>query len=202
MPRRLHRSPATRRATRRLQLGHAPRSSRARAPACWADDDRASLAAQQQSFKDCAAVTPGSRTCCAPYLDDLGVATWVESVLHTAARRTPSTRRRRAPSPLSTYTCSWWRQADDAPRVGLVAAAPELRRRSDRGRQAGRLRLRCSPDAQAAHALRRPLQHRVRRAVRAVQDLRSRGGLHQHQPLTLRYCRRRAVAQSVRAEDS
>jgi hypothetical protein len=78
----------------------------------------ASLAAQQQSFTDLCSVTPGSRTC-APFLDDLGVATWVESVLHTLL---PDTIDATSPGtlPLSTYTCSWWRQADAATRAGLV----------------------------------------------------------------------------------
>jgi hypothetical protein len=78
----------------------------------------ATSTAQRQAFTDLCSVTPGSRTC-APFLDDLGVATWVDSVLRTLL---PDTVDAKSPGtlPLSTYTCSWWRQADVATRAGLV----------------------------------------------------------------------------------
>jgi hypothetical protein len=74
--------------------------------------------AQRQSFSDLCSNAPGSRTC-APYRGELGVGTWVSSVLaallpDTVVADPPGTRR------LSTYTCSWWRQADASARAGLV----------------------------------------------------------------------------------
>jgi hypothetical protein len=74
--------------------------------------------AQLQSFTDLCASAPGSRTC-APFLSQLGITGWVASALQTVL---PSTVVADPPGtlPLSTYTCSWWRQADASARAGLV----------------------------------------------------------------------------------
>jgi hypothetical protein len=76
------------------------------------------LADQENMFADLCASAPGSRTC-APFLDQLGVTSWVATALQTLLPDTvvadpPGTK------PLSTYTCSWWRQADASARAGLA----------------------------------------------------------------------------------
>ena len=74
--------------------------------------------ADLQVFKDLCSSAPNSRTC-APYLDQLGITGWVASALQTVL---PDTVVPDAPghNPLSTYTCSWWRQADASARAGLA----------------------------------------------------------------------------------
>jgi hypothetical protein len=73
---------------------------------------------QRQVFTDLCANAPASRTC-APFRAQLGAGSWVSSVLQsllpdTVVADPPGTRK------LSTYTCSWWRQADASARAGLV----------------------------------------------------------------------------------
>ena len=76
------------------------------------------VADQEKAFADLCAAAPGSRTC-APFLDQLGSTGWVATALQTLLPDTvvadpPGTDR------LSTYTCSWWRQADASARAGLA----------------------------------------------------------------------------------
>jgi hypothetical protein len=76
------------------------------------------LTAQEQSFADLCTTATGSRTC-TPFLGDLGITSWVASALQTLMPD-PAVAAPTGNLPLSTYTCSWWRQADATARAGLA----------------------------------------------------------------------------------
>ena len=77
--------------------------------------------AQKQVFKEYCDENAGARTCEA-YLLDIANLSFIDQLLAPLQAALPAVTP--APStstkPLSLYTCSWWRQADDSEKVGLV----------------------------------------------------------------------------------
>jgi hypothetical protein len=80
---------------------------------------------QPQLFKEYCNDNPGTRTC-APYLLDIVNLSFVDQLLEPITAALSSAVASTTPAaststkPLSTYTCSWWRQADDSEKVGIV----------------------------------------------------------------------------------
>ena len=73
---------------------------------------------QKQVFKEYCDANPGARTCSA-YLLDIVNLSFIDKLLaplKTAPAVVPTT----STQPLSLYTCSWWRQANESEQVGLV----------------------------------------------------------------------------------
>ena len=61
---------------------------------------------------------PGARTCSA-YLLDIVNLSFIDKLL-APLKAAPLVSPAKSSKPLSMYTCSWWRQADDAHRLGMV----------------------------------------------------------------------------------
>jgi len=74
---------------------------------------------QQQVFQEYCNANPGARTC-APYLLGIVNLSAVDQLLAPLKALLPSVTPTTSSRPLSMYTCSWWRQADDSERLGLV----------------------------------------------------------------------------------
>ena len=77
---------------------------------------------QKQVFKEYCDTNAESRTC-APYLLDILNLSLIEQILaplRPAPDVTAAVTQPENAKPLSLYTCSWWRQADDSEQLGLV----------------------------------------------------------------------------------
>ena len=160
---RASRWPATPTATRTPAPGRSPRPSRAAAPGRGRERGRRPSRQTAQLAGICAeGLAP--RLCAAfPGLASL--------TSRDAAQRPSRTRRAdrstvtpvASDGPLSLFTCSWWRKADAAHRLGHGPADPALRDDARRRRDA--VRLRSGHARRPRHAaVQQPLQHGVRRA--------------------------------------
>jgi hypothetical protein len=78
-------------------------------------------AVQKQLFKEYCDANTGSRTC-APYLLDIVNLSFIDKLLAPLKALVPSVTPAASSDtkPLSLYTCSWWRQANDEQKLGLV----------------------------------------------------------------------------------
>ncbi|HEX7716443.1 MAG TPA: right-handed parallel beta-helix repeat-containing protein [Marmoricola sp.] len=78
-------------------------------------------AVQKQLFKEYCDANTGSRTC-APYLLDILNLSFIDKLLAPLKALLPSVTPAASSDtkPLSLYTCSWWRQANDEQKLGLV----------------------------------------------------------------------------------
>lgn len=77
---------------------------------------------QQQVFREYCTDNSSARTC-SPYLLDILDLSLIESILaplRPAPEVTPVATAPANAKPLSLYTCSWWRQSDEAEQLGLV----------------------------------------------------------------------------------
>jgi hypothetical protein len=73
---------------------------------------------QTQVFKEYCDANPEARTCSAYLLDILNLS-FIDKLL-APLQQLPSVTPTTTSRPLSLYTCSWWRQADDSDKVGMV----------------------------------------------------------------------------------
>jgi hypothetical protein len=76
---------------------------------------------QTQVFKEYCDENPTARTC-SSYLMDIVNLSFIDQLLAPLKTVLPSVTPAASTNtkPLSTYTCSWWRQADDSEKVGIV----------------------------------------------------------------------------------
>ncbi|MBO9524293.1 MAG: right-handed parallel beta-helix repeat-containing protein [Nocardioidaceae bacterium] len=83
-------------------------------------DDQALADRQKQVFSEYCSMTVGSRTC-QPYDGSLGTATLLRTLLRPLVWKNVDTvQPAESAERLGAYTCSWWRQADDGHKLGMV----------------------------------------------------------------------------------